>query len=341
MVSYEKKIKVLIVDDSILFREVIKRGISNDQYITVVGSAADPYEARDMILEFEPDVVTLDVQMPKMSGIEFLKRLLPQYPIPVIVVSSVSDHVFDALNAGAVDFVTKPDATKQENLTKFMNELIMKIKIASVSKIKLIKEETVKHKFEKITSNNKFIAVGASTGGTEAFYNILKTLCADTPGIVVVQHMPPVFTRMYAERLDRTCEMSVKEAQDGDRIIKGQVLIAPGGYHMTVHKDKDGGYYVKCSQGDNVNGHCPSVDVMFESIAKYCAKDAIGVILTGMGSDGAKGLLNMKKGGSYTIGQDEKSSVVYGMPMVAYNIGAVIKQVPLDKVPEEIYAVLK
>ncbi|HAN10274.1 MAG TPA: chemotaxis response regulator protein-glutamate methylesterase [Clostridiales bacterium] len=338
MTSYNKKIKVLVVDDSMLFRETIKKGISNDQYIQVVGVAGDPYIARDMILELEPDVLTLDIEMPRMNGIEFLKKLLPQYPIPVIVVSAVSDNVFNVLASGAVDFVAKPDVSKVEHLNKFFNELIMKIKIASVSKIKNIKQEYSKPTFETtIKNSNKFIAVGASTGGTEAFYSVLKTLPKDAPGIVVVQHMPPVFTRMYAERLDKACDMEVKEAEDKDIIKRGRVLIAPGGYHMSVYKDKEN-YYVKCFIGENVNGHSPSVDVMFESIAKIGAKDAIGVILTGMGSDGAKGLLNMRKNGSYTIGQDEKTSVVYGMPMVAYNIGAVIKQVPLDKISEAIYS---
>jgi len=338
MSSYDKRIKVLVIDDSMLFREIIKNGISKDPYIQVIGVAGDPYIASDMIIELEPDVLTLDLEMPRMNGLEFLKKLLPQYSIPVVVVSSVSDDVFNVLAAGAVDFVTKPNVSKSDDLEKFFNELVMKIKIASVSKIKNFKQDYSKPVFEAtIKNSNKFIAVGASTGGTEAFYNVLKTLPKDAPGIVLVQHMPPVFTKMYAERLNRACNMEVKEAEDGDVIRRGRVLIAPGGYHMTVYKDKDK-YYVKCFLGENVNGHCPSVDVMFESIANTGAKDAIGVILTGMGSDGAKGLLNMRNAGSYTIGQDEKTSVVYGMPMVAYNMGAVIKQVPLDKISEVIYS---
>ena len=335
-----KKIRVLVVDDSLVFREAIKRGISKDGYIDVVGVAADPYIARDMILDLEPDVLTLDVEMPKMNGIEFLRRLLPQYPIPVVVVSAVNDSVFSALDTGAVDFVSKPDVCKKEDLDRFINELVMKIKIASVSKIKVLTEEHIKPVVSGFKNNSKIIAVGASTGGTEAFYEVLKGFPADMPGVVVVQHMPPVFTRMYAERLNRSCEMEVKEAETGDIIKKGRVLIAPGGYQMAVYKENNN-YYVKCLEGENVNGHCPSVDVMFESIAKVAPKEAIGVILTGMGNDGAKGLLNMRKNGSYTIGQDEKTSVVYGMPMVAYNIGAVIKQTSLERIPEAIYECLK
>lgn len=334
----QRKIKVLVVDDSLMFREIIAKNIALDPSIEVVGTAADPYMARDKIIEFQPDVMTLDVEMPKMNGIEFLKRLMPQYPIPVVVVSSVSSNVFEALSAGAIDFVTKSDITSRDALNAFLNELIIKIKIASTAKVGHYKNERCP--YNKIqTVNNKIkncvIAIGASTGGTEAIYSVIKSLPADMPGIVIVQHMPPVFTKMYAERLNNSCLLEVKEAEDGDIVAGGRVLIAAGGYHMELKKDINS-YYVKCYKGEKVNGHCPSVDVLFNSVSKAAGKNSIGVILTGMGSDGAKGLLNMKKSGAYTIGQDEKSCAVYGMPMVAFDIGAVIKQMPLDKIPETI-----
>lgn len=332
-----QKTKVLIVDDSILFREAIANGISRDFGIEVVGTAADPFIARDRILETEPDVMTLDVEMPRMNGIEFLKRLMPQYPLPTVVVSSVSDNVFDALEAGAVDFAAKPGVLNGNGFDVFINELVIKIKIASAARLGRYKKGNGGGNVLGASGfmRNTVIAIGASTGGTEAIYSVVKDLPEDGPGIVIVQHMPPVFTRMYAERLDRSCPMEVKEAEDGDIVRKGRALIAPGGYQMELKKD-EGVYYVKCFKGEKVNGQCPSVDVLFNSVADAAGRRAVGVILTGMGSDGAKGLLNMKKKGAYTIGQDERTCIVYGMPMVAFDIGAVKKQVPLDRIPEEI-----
>lgn len=329
-----RKIKVLVVDDSLLFRETMARGISQDSGIEVVGVAADPFIARDKILELEPDVITLDVEMPKMNGIEFLKKLMPQYPLPVVVVSAVSSNVFDALYAGAVDFVTKPDEHKPGGLNSFINELIIKIKIASTAKVGDYKKRyiPVRPITHDTSGGNMIIAIGASTGGTEAIYQLIKAFPRDMPGIVIVQHMPPVFTRMYAERLNNTCILEVKEAQDGDLIQPGRVLIAPGDYHMKVMK-RGASYYVKCYKGEKVSGHCPSIDVLFDSVAQTAGADAVGIILTGMGSDGAKGLLKMKKEGAYTIGQDERTCIVYGMPMVAFNIGAVQKQAALDRIP--------
>jgi two-component system, chemotaxis family, protein-glutamate methylesterase/glutaminase len=338
-----RKIRVLVVDDSILFREVLARGISTDSQIEVVAKAVDPFDARDKILEFKPDVMTCDVEMPKMNGIVFIKRLLPQYQLPIVVVSTVSNAVFDAMNAGAVDFVTKPDVQSAKMVETFINELIYKIKIASSAKVSNI--ET--NKLEQVTTNdlgniknNKIIAIGASTGGTEAIYNVLKSFPKVAPGIVIVQHIPPIFSRMFAERLNNTTFLKVKEARTGDIIEPGHVLIAPGDKHMKIKKIGDI-YRVECFQGEKVNGHCPSVDVLFESIAKEVGSNAIGVILTGMGYDGAKGLLSMRKMGAKTIGQDEESSVVYGMPKVAFNIGAVEKQAPLENIPGLIYSMLK
>ncbi len=333
-----RRIRVLIVDDSLLFRETLAREIAKDFGIEVIGTAEDPYAARDKILELKPDVVTLDVEMPKMDGIAFLRKLMPQYPLPVIVVSSVGKNVFDALDAGAVDFVTKPDMSKSGGMNSFINELIVKIKIASTAKVGSYKKD---YEAAKIVSNHgvditsTILAIGASTGGTEAIYSVITALPRDMPGILIVQHMPPVFTKLYADRLNNSCKLEVKEAQDGDLVKPGRVLIAAGDYHMKLARGPHG-YYAKCYQGERVNGHCPSVDVLFDSVAEVAKAKAIGVILTGMGADGAKGLLNMRKRGAYTIGQDEKTSTVYGMPMVAYNIGGVAKQLPLDKIPQEI-----
>jgi len=338
-----KKIKVLVIDDSLLFRETVARGLANDSGIEVVGTAADVFMARDKILDLEPDVLTLDVEMPRMNGIEFLKKLMPQYPLPVVMVSAVSDHVFDALNAGAVDFVTKPEMTGQRNLDSFINELVIKIKIASMAKVGHLKKN---YRADQLagtigtSSNSPVIAIGASTGGTEAIYEIIHALPRDMPGIVVVQHMPAVFTGMYAKRLNNSCQMEVKEAQSGDLITPGKVLIAPGGdRHMRINK-KGGQYSVECFTGEKVNGHCPSVDVLFNSVADKAGAHAIGVILTGMGYDGAKGLLKMKKVGAMTIGQDEQSSVVYGMPKVAYDIGAVNKQATLKNIPQLLCSII-
>ncbi|HEX9062166.1 MAG TPA: chemotaxis response regulator protein-glutamate methylesterase [Clostridia bacterium] len=336
-----RKIKVLIVDDSMVFREFLAKGISKDNMIEVVATASDPYSARDKILEFEPDVMTLDVEMPRMNGIEFLKRLLPQYTIPVVVVSSVSENVFDALNAGAVDFVTKTDLTGK-NAEGLINELITKIKIASVAKVSMGKSNVMQAgNTQKLCKGcgETVIAIGASTGGTEATYSILKNLPGDMPGIVVVQHMPPVFTRMYAERLNTSCRLEVREAKDGDRLSPGKVFIAAGDYHMRIKK-AGGSYLIESAKGEKVNGHCPSVDVLFDSVAQYAGGNSIGIILTGMGRDGASGLLKMRKKGARTIGQDEASSVVYGMPKVAYDIGAVERQVTLNNIHQVLISML-
>lgn len=340
--SIKKRVRVLVVDDSLVFRETIARGIAADQGIEVVATASDAYSARDRIIEFEPDVMTLDVEMPKMNGIEFLKKLMPQYPIPVVVVSAVSDNVFDALNAGAVDFVTKPDMRNGRGIDSLINELIIKIKIASTAKVGHWKNEAAFGAgVGRVEAgiDNKLIAIGASTGGTEAIYNVLKAFPRDMPGIVIVQHMPPVFTKMYAERLNNSCVVEVKEAQDGDRVIPGRALIAPGDAHMRLKKAGNL-YLVECFKGEKVNGHCPSVDVLFESVAKYAGRNSIGIILTGMGYDGAKGMQSMRRAGARTIGQDEASSVVYGMPKVAYDIGAVERQASLGSIPNIVLSML-
>lgn len=338
----KQKIKVLIVDDSLLFRESLSREISKDPDVEVVGTATDPYMARDMIIKLKPDVLTLDVEMPKMNGIDFLKKLMPQYPLPVIVVSSISQNIMDALDAGAVEFVTKPNVNRPGGMNSFVSELIVKIKIASTAKVGNLKKEYTPSKNvvnTGINAMNTIVAIGASTGGTDAIFAVVSRLPRDMPPILIVQHMPPVFTKLYADRLNNTCKLEVKEAEDGDALKPGRVLIAPGDYQMRLVK-KANGLFVKCSKEEKVSGHCPSVDVLFDSVAEVAGKQAIGVILTGMGRDGANGLLKMKKKGAYTIGQDEKTSIVYGMPMVAYNIGGVEKQLPLEKIADEIVRVL-
>lgn len=336
-----RKIRVLIVDDSILFREVLLRGISADADIEVVATAKDPYDARDKIITYEPDVMTCDVEMPKMNGIEFVQKLMPQYPLPIIVVSSASGTVFDALSAGAVEFVNKPDMSSVKSVESFINDLTAKIKIAAHAKVQKEFKELPHYKIEsnKIADKSKIIAIGASTGGTEALSQVLKRFPKESPGIVVVQHIPPNFSRMFAERLNSTIELEVREAKTGDYVEKGLALIAPGDKHMIIRRIGER-YKVECFEAEKVNGHCPSVDVLFESVAKEVGKNAVGVILTGMGYDGAKGLMSMRRKGARTIGQDEKSCVVYGMPKVAYNIGAVEKQVSLDSIATVIFSVL-
>jgi two-component system, chemotaxis family, protein-glutamate methylesterase/glutaminase len=338
-----KKIKVLVIDDSLVFREAVVRGLAADSGIEVVGTAADAFEARDKILDLEPDVLTLDVVMPKMSGIEFLKRVLPQYPIPVVVVSAVNDDVFEALDAGAVDYVNKPNASVKNSMEMFINELIIKVKIASTAKVGHLKRDignTQATAVLKSKSKINIIAIGASTGGTEAIFEVLSGLPREMPGIVIVQHMPPVFTQMYAQRLNNSCRLEVKEAEHGDKVIPGRVLIAPGGEsHMRIIV-KNGYYTVDLFKGEKVNGHCPSVDVMFDSIAACAGPSALGVILTGMGYDGAKGMLKMRQTGALTIGQDEQSSIVYGMPKVAFDLGGVQKQVDLKNIANLLYKII-
>ena len=338
-----RPIRVLIVEDSIVFRELLVQNLSRDPAIQVVRTAKDPFEARDAIIEYKPDVMTLDVELPRMNGIEFLRKLMPQYPLPVVVISSLSDKVFDALNAGAVDFVAKPTVTGRAQLEDFIrNELMVKIKIASTARISNIKKTVMLNEQQSLSvkGNNLIVAIGASTGGTEAIFSVAKDFGTDIPGIVVVQHMPPGFTGMYAKRLDDQCRIQVKEAQTGDRVLPGHMLIAPGGdAHMQLVK-VNGVYQVEVKQGPRVNGHCPSVDVLFESVAKVAGANAVGIILTGMGGDGAKGLLSMRKAGARTIGQDESTCVVYGMPKVAYDLGAVEHQEKLTDIAGRTYSLL-
>ncbi|MCI8800685.1 MAG: chemotaxis response regulator protein-glutamate methylesterase [Lachnospiraceae bacterium] len=336
-------IKVLIVEDSIVFRELLLQNLNRDPAIHVVGTAKDPYEARDAILALKPDVMTLDVELPRMNGIEFLRKLIPQYPLPVVVISSLSDKVFDAMNAGAVDFVAKPAVSNRKQLEDFIkNELLVKIKIASSARIGNVKRSMVQaqQQYQPVAKGNLIVAIGASTGGTEATSTVVRQFGTDIPGIVCVQHMPPGFTQMYAKRLNDECRIQVKEAETGDRVLPGHMLIAPGGdRHMHLVK-VGSNYQVEVKPGPKVNGHCPSVDVLFDSVARTAGSDALGIILTGMGGDGAKGLLAMRKAGARTIGQDESTCVVYGMPKVAYELGAVQYQEKLTDIAGRTYALL-
>lgn len=334
------KIRVFVIDDSIFFRQLLIKDLQQQSNIEVIGFAGSASEARIKVPQLRPDVITLDVEMPGLSGIEFLKELLPRHPIPVILVSSLNLSVFDALSAGAVDFVRKPEMNKDYKVSSFFSVLHSKIYIASRAKVNVSSGSSAPAASSALISNltqtqlnSLVIAIGASTGGTEATLEVLRQLPAEMPGIVVTQHMPPGFTKMYAERLNRLCKLEIKEAASGDRIRKGLVLIAPGALQMQIEKDMSG-YYVTCKEGEKVNGHCPSVDVLFSSVARKAGRNALGIILTGMGRDGASGLLEMRKAGAFTIGQDKDSCVVYGMPMVAQNIGAVCVQASCGNIPK-------
>ncbi|MBQ3599971.1 MAG: chemotaxis response regulator protein-glutamate methylesterase [Lachnospiraceae bacterium] len=337
------KIRVLVVEDSLMFQELLVRNLNKNPDIQVVATARDPFEARDAIIAYKPDVMTLDVELPKMSGIEFLQRLMPQYPMPVVVISALNDRVFEALNAGAVDFVAKPVTNQREQVERFIcYDLPDKIRTAAVAHVgtKKIASPAGHSSLQNGHLGNLVVAIGASTGGTEAISSVIREFDEDFPGVVVVQHMPAGFTQMYANRLNEQCRMLVKEARTGDVVMPGQVLIAPGGdAHMELVK-VNGNYQVVCKRGNKVNGHCPSVDVLFRSVAAVAGKQALGIILTGMGGDGAKGLLEMKMAGAKTIGQDESTCVVYGMPKVAYDIGAVDYREKLIDIPKRTYQLL-
>ncbi len=334
-------IRVLIVDDSATARAVLSEILESDPSIEVVATASDAYVARDKIVELKPDVVCLDVEMPRMDGITFLKRLMHYMPVPVVMVSSLTQDgartTLEALEAGAVDFVGKPHSHIYDGVETMREELLSKIKMASRVRVRQHTIDNIQQ--ANMTSlaetTNKILAIGASTGGTEALKDVLMGLPRNAPGTIVVQHMPANFTGPFAERLNGLCAMEVREAKNGDSITPGVALIAPGDYHMVVRRS-GARYYVEIGSGEKVSGHRPSADVLFNSVAKIAGTNAIGVILTGMGGDGARGLLTMRNAGSRTIGQDEASCIVYGMPKVAFDLGAVEKQLPLSKIPQGI-----
>lgn len=396
------RIKLLVVDDSILFREVLSRYIQQDDMIEIVGKAGDAYSARDMILQYEPDVMTLDLEMPRMDGAAFLKKLLPQYYISTIVVSSSDERKAACKEAGAVEFLAKPAARTNNDMAQFAAELCSAIKrayksnhpnanidtspsikpsapqpaakpaapaaapksnISDITRTAAMAEKAVSYsaqnisnsrvqtvpesrdktpmtaaagtvlKHSKLKKSEAIIALGASTGGTEALEQVIRLFPADTPPVIIVQHMPAGFTKLYSERLNRSCKMEVKEAVDGERLHSGLIVVGAGEHHLRLCKDRQG-WYVSSKPGEKVSGHCPSVDVMFTSVAEVAGPLAIGAILTGMGRDGADGLLKMRQAGAFTIGQDKETCVVYGMPMEAYNCGAVEVQAPLYKIAD-------
>ncbi len=353
-----RPIRVLVVDDSALVRELLRQGLSQDPGIEVVGTASDPYMARDRIVELAPDVLTLDVEMPRMDGVAFLRRLMPQYPLPVVMVSSLTERgkqiTLDALEAGAVDFVTKPGAGLEGGLNRLLTELRTKVRIASTANVSHWKQ---RRPAEPPTSESlppgarhRVIAIGASTGGTEAIREILCRFPPWMPGVLVVQHMPPGFTRMFAERMNSLCLMTVKEAQDGDAVVPGQVLVAPGDLQMRVHAQKPvrggarGGFprlWVSCRPDPLVCGHRPSVEALMQSVARYAGPRAVALILTGMGSDGATGMAAVQKAGGTTLGQDAASCVVYGMPRAAEKQGGVQRSLPLDQMARAVLSILR
>jgi two-component system chemotaxis response regulator CheB len=337
------RIRVLVVDDSALMRQVLSTLLARDPAIEIVGSACDPYVARDKIRELQPDVLTLDIEMPRMDGLSFLEKLMRVRPMPVVMVSSLTDAgcatTLRALELGAVDFVAKPKADLRERMPELAQEIIEKIKVAASARVRqrvpaapvLPYARPAVPPTPRMTA--QVIAVGASTGGTEALRQFLAALPSDAPGVVAVQHMPEQFTRAFAERLDQLCTVRVKEADDGDRVLAGHALIAPGDRHMRLVRD-GALYQVKLSSEPPVNRHRPAVDVLFQSCASQAQGNAVGIIMTGMGDDGARGLLAMRKAGARTLAQDEETCIVFGMPKVAVELGAADEVLPLSRLAE-------
>jgi two-component system chemotaxis response regulator CheB len=332
-----KKIRVLVVDDSSTMRGLIASALSRDPQIEVVGQAEDPLKARQAIKALNPDVVTLDVEMPNMSGLEFLEKIMRLRPMPVIMVSTLTsrgaDETVRALEIGAVDCIEKPRPGNEHNF----EERPFKVKIAATAQVRPLTRPAArpdasardKAAHAQYESDGRLLAIGASTGGVEALIQLLSHFPANCPPTVITQHMPASFTRSFASRLDRICAAKVQEAYTGAKLQPGRIYLAPGGtQHLQVSATSD--LHCRLKPGDRVNGHCPSVDVLFESVARACGRNAVGLILTGMGKDGANGLLSMRKAGAHTFGQNESTCIVYGMPKAAYDIGAVVRQLPLD-----------
>lgn len=338
------KIRVLVVDDSAVVRKVFTEELSKEKDIEIVGTAPDPYIARDKIVRLKPDVITLDIEMPRMDGITFLKKLMKYYPIPVIIVSSLTQRgtklAYEALSSGALEVISKPYASY--SVGDMSIQLADKIRAVAGVEVKsmepnkkggaVLKKADLSSRALSATTN-KIIAIGASTGGTEALRTVLESMPPNSPGILVVQHMPAMFTTSFAERLDKLCEVTVKEAEDGDIVSNGKVLIAPGNYHMLLRRS-GARYYARVKNGPMVHHQRPAVDVLFNSVADYAGSNALGIILTGMGSDGAAGLLKMRKAKAKTIAQDEKSCVVFGMPKEAIEKGAAERTVSLENIAQ-------
>lgn len=333
--------KVLIVDDSALMRQLLTRILSSDPELEVIGSAMDPFVAREKIKALNPDVLTLDIEMPRMDGLTFLEKLMLGHPMPVVMISSLTDKGADttlrALSLGAVDYISKPKIDVSNGTIDQADEIIAKVKAAARAKVR-VGSRTEKPPVEiaskqvHFSATHKVVAIGASTGGTEALKDLLSALPADFPGIVMVQHMPEAFTNPFAARLNTACRINVQEARDGDRILPGHALLAPGGHQMEVIR-RGMEYAVRVYRGERINRHLPSVDVLFSSCARHLGKNALGVILTGMGADGADGMLEMKHAEAFNIAQDEASCVVFGMPREAILRGAVDQVLPLSRIP--------
>ena len=338
-----KKIGVLIVDDSAIVRKLLSQSLSRESGIEVLGTAPDPYVARDKIVKLRPDVITLDIEMPRMDGITFLKRLMKYFPLPVIIVSSLTQRgsklALEALSNGALEVISKPSASY--SIEDMSVQLADKIRAVANAKIPTPNQLENNNALDRTApqvraiteTTNKIIAIGASTGGIDAIKTVLTGMPYNSPGIVIVQHMPAQFTKSFAERLDSLCAISVKQAQDGESVVNGKALIAPGNYHMLLRRS-GARYYVQVKTGATVHHQRPSVDVLFKPVADYAGQNAVGVILTGMGADGAAGMLKMKEAGARTIAQDEESCVVFGMPKEAIKLGGAEMVVTLSHISQ-------
>ena len=334
-------VRVLIVDDSAVVRKVLTQELSKERGIKVVGTAPDPYIARDKIIKLKPNVLTLDIEMPRMDGLTFLKKLMRHYPLPVIVLSALTEKggelAMEALSLGALDVMAKPTGSYS------VGDVAVQLadKIRAVANIKVEKKNSKRGPINQVQkklssaslakTSGKIIAIGASTGGTEAIKEVLLPMPPSAPGMLIVQHMPAKFTASFADRLNEQCEITVKEAEDGEHVVTGKALIAPGNYHMVLRRS-GARYYVRVTDGPMVHHQRPAVDVLFKSVAKYAGRNAVGILLTGMGADGAEGLLMMKEAGARTIAQDEKTCVVFGMPKEAIKLGAAEKVVSLKSI---------
>jgi len=346
------KTKVLIVDDSALVRQTLTDVLSSDPEIEVIGTAGDPFVAAERIAQQVPDVITLDIEMPRMDGLTFLQKIMAQHPIPVVICSSLAEEgaesTLKALEYGAVEIITKPRLGSKHFLEESQVMLCQAVKAAAAARMRPHSSRTVEPKLSAdsvlsratgamIATTEKIVAIGASTGGTEALRVLLEALPPDAPGMVIVQHMPEMFTRAFAKRLDSLCEISVKEAEPNDTVLRGRALVAPGNHHMLL-KRSGARYYVDIKDGPLVCRHRPSVDVLFRSAARYAGQNAVGVIMTGMGDDGANGMLEMKEAGAVTIAQDEETCVVFGMPHEAIKRDAVDQVLPLPAIARAILA---
>jgi two-component system chemotaxis response regulator CheB len=351
-----RPIRVLIVDDSALVRQTLREILSSDPEIEVMGVAGDPFAATERIAEQLPDVITLDIEMPRMDGLTFLRTIMAQHPIPVVICSSLAadgtDSALKALEYGAVEIIAKPRLGTRQFLEEARTTICQVVKAAASVRLgpqRAMLTVEPKHTADAILSapthamvetTEKIVAVGASTGGTEALKIFLETLPPDAPGIVIVQHMPELFTRAFASRLDSLCQITVKEAETNDTVLRGRALIAPGNHHMLL-KRSGARYYVEIKDGPLVCRHRPSVDVLFRSAARYAGRNAVGVLMTGMGDDGARGMLEMKQAGATTIAQDEATSIVFGMPKEAIKLGAVDKILPLGNIAGSVLALTR